>query len=35
MKDKLFVARKYIKAKNALEAIKKERKQKPDDVWGD
>ena len=35
MKEKLFVIRKYIKAKDIQEAIKKEVKQKPDDVWVD
>ncbi len=32
-KDKLFVVRKYIMAKSASEALKKERKFKPDDCF--
>lgn len=32
---KLFVVRKYILASNALEAIKKEKFVKPDDVFVD
>lgn len=32
---KLFVVRKYIRAKNVAEAIRKERKQPPDDVYVD
>lgn len=35
MKDKLFIIRKYVKAKSAVEAIRKEKKQEPDDVWID
>jgi hypothetical protein len=33
--QKLFVIRKYVFAKSAREAIKKERKHEPDDVWVD
>ena len=32
---KLFVVRKYVVAKDALDAIKKEKKQAVDDVWID
>lgn len=32
-KEKLYIVRKYIMAKSASEAIKKERKIIPDDVW--
>ena len=32
---KLFVIRKYIWAKNAQDAINRESKQRPDDVWWD
>lgn len=35
MKDKLFIIRKYIPAKTASEAIKKESKYPVDDVWWD
>jgi hypothetical protein len=34
-KDKLYIVRKYIKAKNALDAIKKENDHAVDDVWLD
>ena len=34
-KNKLYVVRKYIKAGSAQEALKKERKHKPDEVWVD
>lgn len=33
--EKRFIVRKYIIAKSASEAIKKERKVTPDDVWVD
>ena len=33
VKDKLFVVRKYIMAKSAKEALKKERKVLPDDCY--
>jgi hypothetical protein len=32
---KLFIIRKYIIAKSAADAIKKDRKTPPDDVWMD
>lgn len=32
-KEKLYIVRKYIMAKSAAEAIKKERRIIPDDVW--
>lgn len=35
MKDKRFIVRKYIMAKSAHEALKKERTIRPDDVWVD
>ena len=35
MKDKLFVVRYYIKAKNASEALRKARKLQADEVWID
>jgi hypothetical protein len=34
-KEKLFVVRQYVMAKNAIEAIKKARRQYADDVWVD
>jgi len=34
-KQKLFVVRKYIMASSAHEALKKERRLRPDDVWVD
>ena len=34
-KDKLFVVRQYVKAKNAKEAIRKAKSQPIDDVWVD
>lgn len=34
-KDKLFIVRYYVKAKNAKEALKKARQQEADDVWVD
>lgn len=34
-KEKLFVIRKYIKARSATEAIKKEKTHPVDDVWID
>ena len=34
-KDKLFIVRKYVKAKSAVEAIRKEKKMPPDDVYID
>ena len=33
--DKLFVVRKWIKAKSAKEAIKKDKTHPVDDVWVD
>jgi hypothetical protein len=33
--NKLYVVRKYVYAKNAREAIRKERAQNVDDVWLD
>lgn len=33
--DKLFVIKKYVMAKNAFHALKKERKHAPDDCWVD
>jgi hypothetical protein len=33
--NKLYVVRKYVYAKNAREAIRKERGQNVDDVWLD
>lgn len=35
VKEKLFVVRKYIYARSAHEALKRERKHRPDDVWVD
>ena len=35
MKEKLFVIKKYIKARSAQEALRKDRDTKPDDVWID
>lgn len=35
MKEKLFIVRKYIKAKSAADAIKKDRAHPVDDVWVD
>lgn len=35
MKQKRYVIRKYIMAKSASEALRKERKVRPDDVWVD
>lgn len=35
MKDKLFVVRKYVRAKNVADALKKERTASVDDVWWD
>lgn len=32
-KEKLYIVRKYVMAKSAMHAIKKERKMIPDDVW--
>lgn len=32
---KLFIVKKYIMAHSAQEALKKERKTRPDDVWVD
>jgi hypothetical protein len=34
-KEKRFIVRKYIMAKTAHEALKKERRYRPDDVWVD
>ena len=33
--EKLFVVRKYVKANSAAEALRKERRIKPDDCWID
>lgn len=33
VKEKLYIVRKYIMAKSAKEALKKERRIIPDDVW--
>lgn len=33
--EKRFIVRKYIMAKNASEALKKERRYRPDDVYID
>jgi chemotaxis response regulator CheB len=33
--EKLFVVRKYVKAKSAADAIRFEKKQAPDDIWLD
>lgn len=33
--EKLFVVRKYVKAANASQALKKEKNIKADDVWLD
>lgn len=35
MKQKLFVVKKYIMATSAVDAIRKEKHVKPDDVWID
>lgn len=32
---KRFIVKKYIMANSAMEAIKKEKKHSPDDVWVD
>lgn len=32
---KLFVVRKYVRARDVAEAVRLEKKQKPDDVWID
>ncbi len=34
-KQKMFIVKKYIMAKNAAEALRKERGQKADDCWVD
>ena len=34
-KEKRFIVRKYIMATSAQQAIKKERRVRPDDVWVD
>lgn len=34
-KHKLFIVKKYIIATSAYEALKKERRVRPDDVWVD
>ena len=34
-KDKLYIVRKYIFAKSAPEALKRERRHKPDDIFLD
>lgn len=35
MKDKRYIVRKYIMAKSASEALRKEKKVRPDDVYID
>ena len=35
MKEKRFIVKKYIMATSAQQAIKRERRVKPDDVWVD
>lgn len=35
MKDKRYIVRKYIMAKSASEALRKEKKVRPDDCWVD
>jgi hypothetical protein len=35
MKEKLYIVRKYIMAESALDAIKKDKQSKVDDVWLD
>lgn len=35
VKQKRFIIRKYIMAKSASEALKKERRTRPDDCWVD
>lgn len=35
MKNKLFVIRKYVYAKSAIDAIRKEKKVIVDDIWLD
>ena len=35
IKNKLFIIRKYVKAKNVGEAFRKEKKQGVDDCWVD
>lgn len=35
IKNKLFIVKKYIYAKSAKDAIKKEKGINPDDVWVD
>lgn len=35
LQNKLFIVKKYVWAKSAHDAIKKESKQAPDDVWID
>ena len=34
-KDKLYIVRFYVRAMNAVEAIKKVKNKNPDDVWVD
>lgn len=34
-KQKLFVVKKYIMANSAHDALRKERRHRPDDVWVD
>lgn len=33
--EKIYIIRKYILAKNALDALNKEKKYKVDDVWAE
>jgi hypothetical protein len=35
MKDKLFVVKKYVMARSAADALRKEKRIKPDSVWVD
>lgn len=35
IRDKMFVVRKFIRAKSAQDALKKERRYKPDEVFLD
>lgn len=35
MKEKRYIVRKYVMAKSCQEALRKEKKVKPDDCWVD
>jgi hypothetical protein len=35
MKEKRFIIRKYVMATNCQQALKKEKKTRPDDCWVD